>query len=317
MREFLTLVIVAALLILASLVGLTTGAAEGLMGDELVAIGLMVLLAFAAGEVVRRVGLPALLGYIGAGVLLGPSFSELVPGSYPFAIITEEVIQDLAVMQILVVGLIGMLAGAKLRLSELGGQARLVARVTLTIAAAVIPATIAAALITPQIFPEALSFIAAQPPGVQLTIALFFGVLAFGLSPTITVALIQELRSRGPLSTAALSVVVVGEFLLFGIFAMLLAGAKLVAGPAPVTTAEFLGMLPALGAELVLSLGLGLGLGTAIAAYARFVRRELLLFVLVAIIGAYMGSLELSAEPTLVFLVAGFFVQKDRKSTRL
>ncbi|TXD35431.1 hypothetical protein FRC98_16585 [Lujinxingia vulgaris] len=307
MREFLTLTIVLALLTLAQLVW--PGATAAMAGDGLVAVGLMVLVAFATGEAFRRVGLPSLLGYIGAGVLLGPSFSSLMPDAYPLAIISSRLIDELAVVQLLVVALIGMLAGAKLRLADLREQARLVARITLAIALAVIPTTVIAVMLTTRIFPAHLAIFASEPLSQQLIIALFFGVLAFGLSPTITVALIQELRARGPLATAALSVVVAGEFLIFGFFAALMAGATLLASPDPVTGGSLAGMVPALLTELALSLGLGLALGVAIAAYARWVRSYLLLMVLASGVLAYLSALRVAAEPTLIFLVAGFFVQ--------
>ncbi|RDV38097.1 hypothetical protein DV096_09795 [Bradymonadaceae bacterium TMQ3] len=307
MREFLTLFIVIALVTLTHLT--MPAVADALFGAELVAVGLMVLLAFAAGEAFRRVGLPSLLGYIGTGVVLGPSFASVMPEAYPFAIISSRLIDDLAVVQLLVVALIGMLAGAKLRLAELREQGRLVARVTLAIALAVIPATVMAVVLVTQLFPQQLAIFASEAIVEQLTIALFFGVLAFGLSPTITVALIQELRARGPLASAALSVVIAGEFLIFGFFAALMAGATWVLGPAPLTGGSLAGMVPALLTELALSLALGLGLGVAIAAYARWVRSYLLLMVLGGGVLAYLASLRVLAEPTLVFLVAGFFVQ--------
>lgn len=307
MREFLTLFILIALVTLTHL-ALPAGA-SALFDDELVAVGLMVLLAFAAGEAFRRVGLPSLLGYIGAGVALGPSFASLMPEAYPFAIISSRLIDDLAVVQLLVVALIGMLAGAKLRLAELREHGRLVARVTLAIALTVIPATVLTVLLVTQILPQQLAIFAAESLFLQIIIALFFGVLAFGLSPTITVALIQELRARGPLASAALSVVIAGEFLIFGFFAALMAGATWVLGPEPLTGGSLAGLLPALLTELALSLALGLALGVAIAAYARWVRAYLLLMVLGAGVLAYLGTLRVLAEPTLVFLVAGFFVQ--------
>ncbi|RAL25063.1 hypothetical protein DL240_02285 [Lujinxingia litoralis] len=308
MRHLLTLFIVVALLVVGSMLPGTLGG-PWLPAEELVAIGLMLLLAYVAGELLRRLGLPALLGYIGTGIVLGSGLAELWPGFEPLTLITPEVITDLGGVQILVVGLIGMLAGGKVRLSELGAQGRLVARVTGAVLVTVIPLTTLAALLALEVFPDALALLATEPRATRVMIALFFGVLAFGLSPSTTIALIQDLRARGPLSTATLSVVIVGEFLLFGLFAVLLAGARVAVVPGPLTTGGLAGVLPRLGLELVLSLGLGIALGVAVASWVRLVRREVLIFMILAIFLTYLGALRLEAEPTLVFLVAGFFVQ--------
>ncbi len=275
----------------------------------IVGVGVMILIAYAFGEFLRTLNLPALLGYILAGILLGPSFASLMPDGYSLGVVTEEVIARLDLIHVLIVGVIGMLAGAKVRVQELSGNFRLLLAITGALLLMVVPATMAAVLLAGQLFPEQLVFLTEVPLATQFSIALLFGVLAFGLSPSITVALLQELRARGPLATVILGVVVVGEFVLFALFAVVLSVVRVVVGPETLTWGAVGAALPGVGWQLLLSLILGVGLGLITANFLRYVRKETLLFVLAALVVGYFGVVAAEAEPLLTFLVAGFFVQ--------
>ena len=50
--------------------------------NGLLATGLAILLGYVLGEVVRRVGLPRVSGYIAAGLILNPKITGLVSGAF-------------------------------------------------------------------------------------------------------------------------------------------------------------------------------------------------------------------------------------------
>ena len=84
---------------------------EGVIAPRsLFLFGILLLTADTFGALTHDAGLPRLVGYLLAGLALGPTVTGIVPPS---------VLQDLAMMKRLAVGLIGLLAGAELRVADL------------------------------------------------------------------------------------------------------------------------------------------------------------------------------------------------------
>lgn len=275
----------------------------------LLGLGIMILLAYSTGEILRRLGLPTLLGYIAVGIFLGPGFAALVDGDFPLTIISEEVIQQLGLVQVLIIGLIGILGGAKLKVSDLEGNRRLVFAIVVALFLVVLPVVILGIFLGAQLFPSAMVFFVEQSLSTQITMALFFAILSVGLAPSVTVAMLQDLRARGPLTALILGVVIFAEFVLFVLFAIALSVGRALTGPEIPEWSVFAGLLPGVGGRILLAIGLGVGLGIVIANYFRYVRKETLLFLLALLLVGYFGVVYLDAEPLLTFLVAGFFVQ--------
>ena len=59
----------------------------------LAATGFIILAAFSMGELFKQVNLPALLGYIAAGVLFGPKLAPMLPNA-PEALFSDDVIAE-------------------------------------------------------------------------------------------------------------------------------------------------------------------------------------------------------------------------------
>ena len=91
-------------------------------------VGSLVLATFSAlaipvfaqgpGALAHDLGFPRLVGYLVAGLALGPSVLDVVP---------PGVLQDLSMMKQLAVGLIALLAGAELRIKDLVDRYRTIA----------------------------------------------------------------------------------------------------------------------------------------------------------------------------------------------
>jgi Kef-type K+ transport system membrane component KefB len=89
---------------------------EGVIAPRsLFLFGILLLTADTFGAVAHDLKLPRLLGYLVAGLALGPSLSRIVPAG---------VLEDLAMMKRLAVGLIGLLAGAELKVGDLKDRYR-------------------------------------------------------------------------------------------------------------------------------------------------------------------------------------------------
>ncbi len=101
--------------------------------------GILLLTADTFGAVAHDIGLPRLLGYLVAGLALGPTLSGIVPAG---------VLEDLSMMKRLAVGLIGLLAGAELKVSDLRIRYRVILAVLSLQGAAVLAAVWGVALIS-------------------------------------------------------------------------------------------------------------------------------------------------------------------------
>ena len=144
--------------------------------------GLLMLIAFYMGKLMRLIKLPSLIGYMVAGVLLGPSLlnfiSEDVQGSFSF--ITDIALSFVAVS-----------IGLELSLTALKRQGSGIITV---------------------IFAESfMAFILVMAAVYALTrdlpLALVFGAVAPASAPAGTVAIIQEYRAKGKLTEALYAVV--------------------------------------------------------------------------------------------------------------
>ncbi len=148
----------------------------------LLVAGLMMLLAFYMGKLMRLVKLPSLIGYMVCGVLLGPSvvnfISEPVQGSLSF--ITDIALSFVAVS-----------IGLELSLSALKRQG--------------------SGIITVIFAESLLAFIVVMGAVYALTgdlpLALVFGAVAPASAPAGTVAIIQEFKAKGKLTEALYAVV--------------------------------------------------------------------------------------------------------------
>jgi Kef-type K+ transport system membrane component KefB len=126
---------------------------EGVIAPRsLFLFGILLLTADTFGAIAHDLRLPRLVGYLVAGLALGPSVSGIVPAG---------VLEDLGMMKRLAVGLIGLLAGAELRIADLRQRHRLILLVLIFQTGAVLLVLLGASLL----FREWLPFLRALSNG--------------------------------------------------------------------------------------------------------------------------------------------------------
>lgn len=268
--------------------------------------GFIILAAFTCGELGRRLRLPALVGYLIAGIAFGPSLAELLGLREIFS---RQVIDELRLVNILAVGVVGTMGGCEIQVAELRRSWRAILLIFGLIAATVLPATVLVVLGLSHFAGELVPFFAGVPLPQVIGGAALIGVMAMGMSPAATIALIQELGARGPFSSLALGIVVVADLLLVAMFLIVLALTRLTLSPEGLSAAGVASALPGIAAEFGWALVLGVGVGLLFILYLHFVRREILLFALGLIFAATYAAQALHAETLLVFLSAGFIVR--------
>ncbi len=267
---------------------------EGVIAPRsLFLFGILLLTADTFGALAHDLGFPRLVGYLVAGLALGPSVLGIVP---------PGVLQDLSMMKQLAVGLIALLAGAELRVKDLVERYRTIAWIlALQTAAVLVGLTILTLLLRPWI-----PFL----QGLELP-ALFFVALLFAAtltvnSPMVTLALLTETKAEGPLAKTTLGVVLVADVLVILIFTAAFSLAQASLGGA---TASALEILVRLLREVLGSILAGTLIGGVLTLYLRFVRRELVVFVIVLVFATAAAAQALHFELLLSLLVAGFLVE--------
>jgi Kef-type K+ transport system membrane component KefB len=267
---------------------------EGIIAPRsLFLFGILLLTADTFGAMAHDLGFPRLVGYLVAGLALGPSVLDVVP---------PGVLQDLSMMKQLAVGLIALLAGAELRMKDLVDRFRTIVWVlALQTAAVLVGLTILILLLRPWVpFLQGLDV----PP--LLFLAFLFAATLTVNSPMVTLALLTETRANGPLARTTLGVVLVADVLVILIFTVAFSLAQASLGG---TTASAPEIMLRLLREVVGSILAGALVGGVLTLYLRFVRRELVVFAIVVVFATAAAAQALHFELLLSLLVAGFLVE--------
>jgi len=298
MRKSASLVVLMGLVVLSHHFAAPVPAAiEAVMG-----LGLLLLAGDIAADLVERIGLPHLTGYIVAGLLVGPHVLNAVP---------QTAVHALQPVNALALALIALSAGAELTWPLLTQGARSLLCSIGAQLLLVLPGSIATLLLLRKFVP----FLAGMPLAAAAGVALIWGVIAVSRSPSATLGVLAQLRPEGPLTRYTLAVVIAFDLVVLVLFAF----ARNVAAVLTEPGASFsLASMHELGVGLLGSVACGTTLGLVVVFYLRLVGRELLLFLLVVGYGATEFTAYFHFEAMLLFLTAGFVVANiSRQGERL
>jgi Kef-type K+ transport system membrane component KefB len=257
----------------------------------LLTFGFLILAAYTVGEIAASLRLPKIVGYLAAGVIFGP---------FGLAVVTADGALRLTGVSRLAIGLIAFLAGAELRWNDV--RHRGVRLVKLMTAELTVSFLVLAALL----YVLASSFPVIPDPTQPrvLAFALLFASIAIVHSPAVTMAVLSETGARGMVARTTLGVVLLADVAVVLLFSGMLAIARALVPTDNAIVSAWLVLWQIGGA-----LAVGAAIGYGVAAYLRFVRRELMLFaMLVAFFGLELTSV-LHVETLLTLLVAGFVSQ--------
>jgi Kef-type K+ transport system membrane component KefB len=257
------------------------------------ALGVALLAASVSGDLLERLRLPRLTGYLLFGVICGP---------YLLNIITRPMARDLRALDGLAVALIALVAGLEMNVGRL--RVRLpaivgIGAVTMGVMYGVLLAVLWIAWPWLPIDASATGLARLGQAAALTTIVVSF-------SPAATMAVIAESRARGPLAEITLAVVIMAEIVLIVVFTLVLQFLRQAtgggAGPAV--------SVPALLAwELIGSLALGCLLGAVFAMYLHYVGREVSIVLIVLCAVLVQLSRAFHTEMLLTALAAGFVVE--------
>ncbi len=195
------------------------------------------------GDYFAKYDLPLITGFLVAGILIGP---------YALGLLSQSDLEKLRFVDEMALAVIALAAGSELYLREL--RSRIGAIVWVTLGQIVITLAIGAWAMWR--LSGMVQGFEGLGPGTRLAIALLMGVILLARSPSSTIAVISELRAKGPLTQLALGVTVVKDVMVIALFAIVFELARAWVTDAPLG----LGFLLVLLVDLALSAALGYGL---------------------------------------------------------
>ncbi|MGE0594013.1 MAG: cation:proton antiporter [Vicinamibacterales bacterium] len=255
-------------------------------------LGLALIAATLLGEVAEWLRTPRLTGYLIFGLLCGP---------YMLNVITSTMARELQIVNGLAIALIALLAGLEINVARLRPRLRAIATVGgVTMGFMYVVLLVVLLVVWPwlPIAPEASGL-------ARVAMALVLTAIVVSFSPTVTIAVIAESRSRGPLSELVVAVVVLADLVLILAFTLVMQLARTMFGG----EGEALGLLERLSWEIFGSFAFGALAGGIFAVYLRTIGRELVIAVLALCVILSAGGAALELEPLLAALAAGLVVE--------
>ena len=178
------------------------------METTIFSAGLLMALGFLGGKAVGIIKLPSITGYLLIGLLIGPSV---------FNVVTPDNLSQLShVVTPVVLGVIAYMIGGSLRLSSLSGLKRNILVITAFESGfAWLFALLLITFLAPILLPAlSLDFKTALTAGIVI------GGISLATAPAVTMAIIDELKVKGPLPTTLLGVVALDDALAIMAFAI-------------------------------------------------------------------------------------------------
>lgn len=244
-----------------------------------------------AGKLAAGVGLPRLTGYIVIGVLIGPYVLRFIP---------REGVAGLDLVKGLAVSLIALAAGAELELSRLRRTGIRVLWRCLGLAALVFAVAFGALLALRPWLP----FLAEMTTAQAIAVSAMTAAVIVSFSPTVTIAVVQEMRARGNFTEFLMTFVIVGDLVVLVAFALGVGATRAAFGEGFDLGAMFRGV----GWELFGSIAIGAALGLGVLVYLKRVRREIPLFITAVCFLSAEAGIEMHLSPLLLSLAAGALV---------
>ena len=267
---------------------------RNLLHDNLIfGVGALLLAGFAGGKIAARVRLPTISGYIVAGLLLGPSVLNVVP---------DHIVETLAPVPHIALGLIAITIGSEFRLAKLKQTGRNI----LIITTVQLLATFGAVAVALYAF------------GAPLPMALLLGAIASATAPAATVAIASELRARGPLVSTLFGVVALDDAFAITLFGFVMAFAAAMVGGSADHGALAMILHPL--REIAISVGIGLVFGYVVHRLVvnRRKSNEIIVIVLGFVLLTSGITISIHVSPLIANMMMGFaLVNLSVKNTRV
>jgi Trk K+ transport system NAD-binding subunit/Kef-type K+ transport system membrane component KefB len=274
----------------------------------IVYLGAFMIVAVAAAKtagVLQRLKLPLITGFLIIGLVSGPEVLGLIE---------KDALSRLAFLDEIALAFIAFAVGTELYLKEL--RSRLKSIITMTTTQVVI--TFLLVSVSMYLLLDLIPFAGEMKMAARIAVAMLAGTIAIARSPASAIAIINELRARGPYTQTAIGVTVVVDFGVIVFFAIIFTLSKSLIQDTIFRSIYLLQVL----VELLVAVGLGFVIWWMLRAILSlkgpiWIKKAFILLVglLVYIFthtietqsAVYLG-LELHVEPLLICIIGSFLV---------
>ncbi len=271
----------------------------------LLAFALVTLAAERIGFYLQKFNLPLISGFLLTGLIAGPYVLDMIHADYT---------KPLLFLDDISLSIIAFAAGSEFYISELRGRFRSILLVTAgNLVIVPLVGTVAVYLLA-----DFIPFMHDLPAASRLAAALVAGAILLARSPSSAIAIVNELRAKGPFTQTALGVTMLTDVLVIMLFAVML----LVADALITNIGINVGFVLLLLVELLVSLLIGYGLGRllqlillvhipTVAKTAFIMLAGYGIFLLAAFVREYSHvhlPFEFFLEPLLICMVGSFVI---------
>jgi len=277
-------------------------------------LGFALLSAALFGEIVERLRLPRITGYMLAGILFGP---------FAVNLLSPRILEPLSALNDMAFAFIGLAAGVELKVAILKGRWKSIVLLIVCTATVVMIGVGGFFFVTAQW----MGFLGNLQTLQVLAVAGMVGVIAAARSPSSAIAIIAETKADGPFTETILGVSVAMDVVVICLFAVATAVAGLAFAPEQGLDLVFI--LEVTG-EIVISIVLGVLLGSIMGLYLKHKGPQVSLVIvglcfLVYRFSEMMGhyleethKIGVGLEPLLICAAAGFTIRNlSHQGTRL
>jgi len=262
------------------------------------------------GSFFARFKIPKITGYL---------FTGLVAGGFVLGFVSEEAIHSLRFIDEISLAFIALAAGNELFLPELRGRFKSIGWVT----ASLVIVTFILGSMAVFFLADFIPFMSEMPAMSRVAVSILVGAILVARSPSVAIAIVKELRAKGPFTQTVLGVTMITDVVVITLFAFSAAMAEAFLTEVSIS----LNFVALIGVDLLLAL---------LSAYVLFKVLEMILavranltvktvLILLSGFGVFVLSnvirdashanfpFEILIEPLLVCMVAGFLVNNYSK----
>ncbi len=209
----------------------------------LTAIFTFTIIVVASNEIAKifqKIKLPLITGFIIIGVIAGPDLLKMIP---------RDSLNKLTFIDDIALAFIAFAAGNEMFMKELKGKLRRIGIMT----ASQFFITFLVSLFLLLLISEKIPFMSRQPQAYKIGIALLVSTIFIARSPASAIAIINELRAKGPFTQTALGVTILKDILVIILFTVTFSVSINMINGIPFDIAR----VAIVGVELLVSIALG------------------------------------------------------------
>lgn len=257
----------------------------------------------------KKIHFPLITGLILTGILAGSSFLSFIP---------DYALPKLNFLNEIALAIIAFSAGAELHLEELRSRLNSIKWMSL----AQLSITFVLSFLFILLLADYIPFMAAFNFKIRLAVALLFGTIFVARSPSSAIAIINEMRARGPFVKTAMGVTVVIDVLVIILFAITFAVVKTMINGEALNLTFLLILLFEIGISILLGFAFGQILKALLQTNLHFnLKAGFIILIGYSIylfnhwVGhqAALAGHHLELEPLLIAIIASFYITNYTK----